>query len=132
MLKRIARLSAGARLAVGLVLVCILGTAGMAVAVVAVGLALASPARIVIGSAPELPGLQAVEIASRSGSVLHGWLVPGRPGGGAVLLMHGVRSNRQSMIGRAELLHAHGFAVLFVRFPGPWREPRQTHYLRPS
>jgi hypothetical protein len=72
----------------------------MAVAVVAVGLALASPARTVIGSAPELPGLQlpglqAVEIASRSGSMLHGWLVPGRPGGGAVLLMHGVRSNRQ-------------------------------------
>lgn len=116
MLKRITRLSAGTRLAVGLVLVCILGTAGTAVAVVAVGLALASPARTVIGSAPELPGLQAVEIASRSGSMLHGWLVPGRPGGGAVLLMHGVRSNRQSMIDRAELLHAHGFAVLLFDF----------------
>jgi fermentation-respiration switch protein FrsA (DUF1100 family) len=61
---------------------------------------LASPARTVIGSAPELPGLQAV----------------GRPGGGAVLLMHGVRSNRQSMIDRAELLHAHGFAVLLFDF----------------
>ena len=122
MLNRIAKMSAGARLAVGLVLVCILGTGGMAVSVVAVGLALALPARTVIGSAPEMPGLQAVEIASRSGSLLHGWLVPGRPGGGAVLLMHGVRSNRQSMI-RAELLNAHGFAVLLFDFQAHGESP---------
>jgi fermentation-respiration switch protein FrsA (DUF1100 family) len=94
----------------------------MAVSVVAVGLALALPARTVIGSAPEMPGLQAVEIASRSGSLLHGWLVPGRPGGGAVLLMHGVRSNRQSMI-RAELLNAHGFAVLLFDFQAHGESP---------
>ena len=42
-----------------------------------------------IGPAPA--GLDAVEVAfpSRSGSQLRGWFVPGRPGKGAVLLLHG-------------------------------------------
>jgi alpha-beta hydrolase superfamily lysophospholipase len=53
-----------------------------------------------------------VAIASGSGALLRGWFAPGRPGGGAVVLMHGVRANRVSMLPRARLLHEAGFAVL--------------------
>ena len=53
-----------------------------------------------IGPAPA--GLGAVEVAfpSRSGSQLRGWFVPGRPGAGAVLLLHGVHANRLAMLPR--------------------------------
>ncbi len=69
-----------------------------------------------IGPAP--PGLHAenVTIRSTSGATLRGWFIAGRPGGGAVVLMHGVRSNRLSMVERARLLSAAGFAVLLFDF----------------
>jgi pimeloyl-ACP methyl ester carboxylesterase len=111
------------RLVVGLVGLCALAALGVPIVVIAVGLALASPANTLIGSAPDLPGLEAVEIVSQSGSTLHGWLISGRPGGGAVVLMHGVRSDRRSMIRRARLLHQYGFAVLLFDFQAHGESP---------
>jgi uncharacterized protein len=69
-----------------------------------------------IGPAPA--GLGAVEVVfpSRSGSQLRGWFVPGRPGKGAVLLLHGVHANRLAMLPRARFLHALGYAVLMPDF----------------
>jgi len=69
-----------------------------------------------IGPAPA--SLDAVEVAfpSRSGSQLRGWFVPGRPGKGAVLLLHGVHANRLAMLPRARFLHALGYAVLMPDF----------------
>jgi hypothetical protein len=40
---------------------------------------------------------QTVTIPSKSGATLRGWFIVGRPGGGAVVLMHGIHSNRLSM-----------------------------------
>ena len=69
-----------------------------------------------IGPAPV--GLGAVEVAfaSSSGSQLRGWFVPGRPGAGAVLLLHGVHANRLAMLPRARFLHALGYSVLMPDF----------------
>ena len=69
-----------------------------------------------IGPAPV--GLGAVEVAfpSSSGSELRGWFVPGRPGAGAVLLLHGVHANRRAMLPRARFLHTLGYAVLMPDF----------------
>ena len=102
------------RLAVGLLVPAALLVAGLCAAVLAMGLRLSAPAPAVVGPLPSgLPGAEAVAIASRSGSVLRGWWAPGpRPGGGAVLLLHGARSNRLAMVRRARVLHEHGFAVL--------------------
>jgi dienelactone hydrolase len=85
-------------------------------AVVVAGLVLARPAQVAIGAAPPDLYAEDVAIASGSGALLRGWFVPGRPGGGAVVLMHGVRANRVSMLRRARLLHAAGFAVLLFDF----------------
>jgi uncharacterized protein len=53
-----------------------------------------------------------VRVVSPAGGALRGWLVAGRPGGGAVLLLHGIRGSRLDMVDRARFLHAAGFTVL--------------------
>jgi len=51
---------------------------------------------------------------STSGASLSAWFVPGRPGAGAVLLLHGVRSNKRAMLPRARFLSDQGYAVLLI------------------
>ena len=100
------------------------GVVGLCGSVLAVGLFLARPLTAVIGPPPEtLPGADSVRIASASGSSLSGWWIAGRPRGGAVVLMHGVRSNRTSMIRRAIVLHQQGFSVLLFDFQSHGESP---------
>ncbi len=80
------------------------------------GSALSYPARRHPGRLPsDLKG-RAVQFASGSGASLSGWLIPGRPGCGAVALMHGVRDSRLSMLERARFLSREGYAVLLFDF----------------
>jgi alpha-beta hydrolase superfamily lysophospholipase len=77
---------------------------------------LTRPAR---ATAPVVPtGLQAhaVTIPVPGGTVA-GWLAAGEPGKGAVLLLHGVRSSRLQMLGRAQFLHAAGYTALLIDLP---------------
>jgi len=76
----------------------------------------AAPARARIGAPPADLPVEAITIASASGSRLSGWFIAGAPHGGAVLLMHGVHANRLEMLDRARLLHRAGFAVLLFDF----------------
>src|SRR5215472_10578090 len=78
----------------------------------------ARPARSIVGNAPVTLGVEArtVNFPSQSGSVIRAWFVPGRPGGGAVLLLHGMGSNRMSMLTRASFLHRAGFTILAPDF----------------
>lgn len=87
------------------------------------GCVLARPARSVIGSAPPALGARNVEFPSRSGSTIHGWLAKGRPGAGAVLLLHGMGGNRTAMLGRARFLHQKGFTVLAPDFQAHGESP---------
>jgi pimeloyl-ACP methyl ester carboxylesterase len=93
-----------------------LSAAGLAAAVITFGLYASRPAPSVIGPVP--PGLHAENVAllSASGATLRGWFVAGKPGGGAMVLMHGVRANRLSMLARTRLLNAAGFSVLLFDF----------------
>jgi fermentation-respiration switch protein FrsA (DUF1100 family) len=77
---------------------------------------LAGPARANVGKPPAGLSGQEVQIASRSGAELKGWRVPGEYGRGVVILMHGVRSNRESMVERAKFLSAAGYGVLLFDF----------------
>ena len=73
---------------------------------------LAAPVPRAVGPPPaDLPG-QAARVISPAGGSLRGWLVPGRPGAGAVLLLHGIRGSRLDMLDRARFLHAAGYTVL--------------------
>jgi uncharacterized protein len=75
---------------------------------------LATSANQSIGPPPTSLAVSDVTFPSESGSTIHGWLATGMPGHGAVLLLHGVRSDRRSMLGRAEFLHNRGYSVLLI------------------
>lgn len=96
--------------------IAVVGVVTLTVAVVAVGLRLSRPVQASVGPAPGDLAIEAVEFSSASGATLRGWLMAGRPGGGAVVLMHGVYGNRLTMMRRARLLTGLGFAVLAFDF----------------
>ncbi|SEQ78598.1 Alpha/beta hydrolase family protein [Nitrosomonas sp. Nm51] len=61
----------------------------------------------------DLP-VESVNIPAGDGANVHGWLVNGEHGNGAVLLVHSIRSNRVEMLSRARFLTAHGYHVLMI------------------
>jgi fermentation-respiration switch protein FrsA (DUF1100 family) len=69
-----------------------------------------------VGEAPDDLPFERVALTSASGGRLSGWYVPGDPGGGAVILMHGVHANRLQMLPRARMMHRWGFSVLLFDF----------------
>lgn len=89
-------------------------------AVIGAGEVLCHPARRAVGEPPadlqarslRLPYDQAGE-----DQTLAAWMLPGRPGQGAVLLLHGVRADRREMLGRARFLNQRGYAVLLPDLP---------------
>ncbi|MGC1550350.1 MAG: alpha/beta fold hydrolase [Rhodanobacter sp.] len=81
-----------------------------------VGCLLVYPARSGIGAPPpDLPA-QAVIFPAKPGEPIHGWFIASAEHQGIVLLLHGVRANRLSMVDRARFLHAAGYAVLLIDF----------------
>lgn len=89
----------------------------------AMGSLLVAPAPAVIpDSALALPH-ETVSFASKSGSLIHGWYVPGSGNQGVVVLMHGIRGNRLNMIERAMFLHEAGYATLLFDFQAHGESP---------
>lgn len=78
-----------------------------------------------IGPPPESLAANEVTFPSESGSTIHGWLATGASGRGAVLLLHGVRSDRRSMVGRARFLHDLGHSVLLIDLQAHGESPGQ-------
>jgi len=83
-----------------------------------IGGILVAPSNCPVGSPPPSLHAESVEFPSASGATIHGWLVPGQPGKGVVVLMHPLRSNRRFMVSRAELLSHAGYSVLLFDFQG--------------
>src|SRR5215475_7719222 len=87
------------------------------------GSILSHPANRSVGSLPgHLQGRE-VEFESDSGSKLRGWMIPGRNGAGAVILMHGFRGDRREMLGRATFLNRAGYSVLLFDFQAHGESP---------
>jgi len=79
-----------------------------------IGGMLYSPAHQKLGT-PNIPyPYQDVILKSKSGSDIKGWMYPVDKKAPAVALFHGVRSNRKSMLSRAEFLIQAGFNVLLI------------------
>ena len=89
----------------------------------AVGDAMTRPALRAAGEPP--PALRAVPVRfdSSTGGSVAGWFAPGRPGRGAVLLLHGVRGSRHAMTARSLFLHRLGIATLAIDLPGHGESP---------
>ena len=81
-----------------------------------IGGVLVLPANHPIANPPPDLHAENVTFPSASGATIHGWFVAGKPGHGAVLLLHGIHANRVAMASRAELLSRAGYAVLLFDF----------------
>ena len=107
-----------------LIVLCALVVASLCGTVLVAGLLMSRPVQNEVGPPPAgLAHAESVRIPSGSGTVLSGWWISGEPGGGCMVLMHGVRRNRLSMARRAELLHQWGFAVLLFDFQAHGASP---------
>lgn len=84
---------------------------------------LSRPARAVVDPPPPDLGAVAVRVRTAGTGYVAGWLARGRPGGGAVLLLHPVRADRRAMVGRARVLRAAGYTVLLVDLPAHGESP---------
>lgn len=74
---------------------------------------LTAATRAVVGAPPDSIGARTVAIGGGACGMA-GWFAPGRPGGGAVLLLHGLRSDRRALASRMTMLARRGVAVLAV------------------
>ena len=92
-----------------LLVVCLIG-------VWTAGSVLVAPVHHSVGNAPGELSARTVQFESRSGATIHGWFIPGKKNAGAIVLMHGVRADRLSMLDRARFLSKAGFAVLLFDF----------------
>jgi len=77
----------------------------------------------VIGELPSDLAGEAVVIPSHSGSLLHGWYLPGEKGAGAIVLLHSLHGSRLSMLSRARLLHDAHYTVLLFDFQANGESP---------
>lgn len=98
------------RLAAGLIIVGFLVLIGSNM----LARALLAPVRGVVPPAADLP-FESISIPSESGSEIAGWIVPAHgQARGSVLLLHGIRSNRSGMVGRARFLRRAGYNCLLI------------------
>jgi pimeloyl-ACP methyl ester carboxylesterase len=79
-----------------------------------IGPLLTAPAPTAVSTLSADFPVESVEIPAQLGVTVHGWLARGKPGGGVVLLVHSMRSNRMEMLSRARFLKDQGFGVLFI------------------
>jgi pimeloyl-ACP methyl ester carboxylesterase len=84
---------------------------------------LSRPAHHSMGVFPSYLQGRDIEFESGSGSKLRGWLIPGRRGAGAVVLLHGFRGDRLQMLGRASFLSGADYSVLLFDFQAHGESP---------
>jgi uncharacterized protein len=77
-----------------LILLLLIGTAWF------VGNSLTAPSQVSVGNCPNDLMCENVEFSSESGATIKGWFIKGEEGSGAVVIMHGLRSNRLQLVVR--------------------------------
>lgn len=94
--------------------VLLIGALAAATAVVWAGHVLTRAVRAETGTPPPALAASPLAFPSASGALISAWFIQGEPRAGAVLLLHSVRADKRSMLGRARFLKALGFSVLMV------------------
>lgn len=80
------------------------------------------PVVIPKGLATEIP-IESVNIENESGSKLAAWVIDHADANATVILLHPLRSNRGSMLGRAKLFYEAGYSVLMIDFTSHGESP---------
>ncbi|MBL8899263.1 MAG: alpha/beta fold hydrolase [Planctomycetes bacterium] len=87
-------------------------------ALLAAGHHLTRPRPSAVGAPPPELGAVALRLPVEAGIELAAWFVPGQPGRGGVLLLHGLECSRRALLARALWLRARGHAVLLCDLRG--------------
>lgn len=98
-------------------LAALIGLADSAVLLFGAGELLSRPATRTVGPPPSDFPASYIRLAVPSGNSIAGWFARGQAGKGGVLLLHGVRTDRTKMLGRARFLVREGHAALLVDLP---------------
>ena len=85
-----------------------------AVALWVVGGKLVASANRSVGLPPTDLPLQTISITTKAGNTLAAWHGPNSEATATVVLLHPVRADRRSMLGRARFLYERGYSVLLV------------------
>jgi len=85
--------------------------------VVVMGDDLSRPATRIVGKPPPDLHATSVRIATSPNEFVSGWFSRGTRGIGAILLLHGVRSDRTQMLARGRFLTKAGYSVLLIDLP---------------
>jgi predicted alpha/beta-fold hydrolase len=88
--------------------------AGLAISWI-IGGALCAPANHPVKLPRDL-AVEPVSFASTSGATIQGWLVAGETNRGVVILQHGIRADKSTLVSRAKLLSQAGYTVLLFDF----------------
>jgi len=88
-----------------------------------VGGALVAPVLHDVGPAPAEMPVETITIPSESGSSLAAWFIPAENASATIVLLHPIRGDRRSMLGRAKLLHDAGYSALLVDLQGHGESP---------
>ncbi|MEM6690245.1 MAG: alpha/beta hydrolase [Planctomycetota bacterium] len=75
---------------------------------------LVAPRHQQVGPPPVELNASAFETDSRSGARIHGWYTEPRDPRGVVVLLHGIRGTRASMLARAKMLHHARYATVMI------------------
>jgi alpha-beta hydrolase superfamily lysophospholipase len=96
------------------------------VAIWLIGGALLAPATHAVGTPPAKWGAASLALKTTTGSHVAAWYVPADDAKATVVLLHPIRGDRTTMLGRAELLHKAGYAVVMVDLPAHGESPGEA------
>jgi fermentation-respiration switch protein FrsA (DUF1100 family) len=108
-----------------LAILCVLSLIIVGLAIWYVGSSLVAPANRTVGSPPADLNAFTTTIPSDSGSNLATWYVPAANARATVILLHPIRGDRRSMLGRARLFHDAGYTVLMPDLQAHGESPGQ-------
>jgi uncharacterized protein len=79
---------------------------------------LVTPRQRKIGLPPaDLPATS-ISLKSDSGATIAGWHIPADNRNGAIVLLHGIRGSRLSMLDRARMLYGEGYSIVMIDLQG--------------
>jgi len=84
---------------------------------------LVEPTPKVIGPAPDELHAVSFTVGSESGTTIHGWHTQGNPGAGVIVLLHGIRGNRRTMLERIHWLNHQGYSTVSIDFQAHGESP---------
>ncbi|MCC9602144.1 alpha/beta hydrolase [Stieleria sp. JC731] len=87
---------------------------------------LVAPYQRTVGLPPEALNAESIFIDSESGSEISGWHCVPEKSRGVVVLVHGIRSNRLSMLKRANLLFQNGFSSILIDLQAHGESPGEN------